>query len=338
AIISAKAGAGETDLQMTALDFVDYPYLKSAEKIHPVKVDLWKRIQGSVVTLVPNLNCADSVWRGVMQDVRVRRALSLAMDRHEINMVSFFGLAQESADTVLPESPLFKPSYATEWAIHDPERANRLLDEAGLDRRDGQGIRRLPDGRAMNIVVETSSRSSIETDVIQLVRDHWHKVGVALFIRATQRDIFRTRAMAGSIVMSAWGGLDNAVPTADMPPTELAPTGDDQLQWPLWGMHYYSRGMKGSAPDLPAAQRLLALYEQWRRSTGAEERRVIWDEMLQIRADQVFTIGTVNATLQPIMRSRYLNNLPDKALYGFAPTSYLGVYLPDTFWYDEGRG
>ena len=77
---------------------------------------------------------------------------------------------------------------------------------------------------------------------------------------------------------------------------------------------------EGAAPDLPAAKRLLTLYEKWRRSTGAEERRVIWHEMLQIPSDQVFTIGTVNATLQPIMRSSYLNNVPDKALYGLAPT------------------
>ena len=39
-IISAKTGAGETDLQITSLDFADYTFLKSAEKIHPVSVKL----------------------------------------------------------------------------------------------------------------------------------------------------------------------------------------------------------------------------------------------------------------------------------------------------------
>ena len=52
----------------------------------------------------------------------------------EINMAVFFGLAKESADTVLPESPLFRPEFAEAWIAHDPDQANALLDEAGLDR------------------------------------------------------------------------------------------------------------------------------------------------------------------------------------------------------------
>ncbi len=336
AIISAKAGAGEADLQMVGLDFVDYTFLKAAEKIHPVKVDLWKETQGSILSLMPNLTCSDDVWRRLMQDVRVRRALSMGIDRHEINMVSFFGLAQESADTLLPESPLFDSSYATLWAQHDPQSANALLDEAGLDKRNSNGVRLLPDGRAMEIIIETASRSPLETDVLQLIRDHWSRIGVALFIRASQRDIFRSRVMSGAVVMSAWFGLDNAVATADMSPGALAPTADDQLQWPLWGMYYYSRHTSGRAPDYPPARKLLSLFEEWRKTTTTAQRTDIWRQMLTIRSDQVLTIGTVNGTRHPILQSSHLRNVPHKGLYGFEPTSYLGVYMPDTFWYDNG--
>ena len=59
-IIPAKTGAGETDLQFTGIDFADYTFLKDAEKRYPVKVDLWKRTQGSRVALLPNLNCGDA--------------------------------------------------------------------------------------------------------------------------------------------------------------------------------------------------------------------------------------------------------------------------------------
>ena len=108
AIIAAKTGAGDSDLQATGIDFDDYTFLKDAEKRYPVKVDLWKATRGSRVALMPNLNSADPVWRQVLRDVRVRRALSLAIDRHEINMAVFYGLGTESADTVLPESPLYQ--------------------------------------------------------------------------------------------------------------------------------------------------------------------------------------------------------------------------------------
>ncbi|WP_137157804.1 ABC transporter substrate-binding protein [Rhizobium sp. FKL33] len=334
-IIAAKTGAGEADLQFRGLDFTDYAFMKDAEKRYPVKVSLWKRTTGSQAALLPNLNTADPVWQTLMRDVRFRRALSLAIDRSEINKVVFYGLAAESADTVLPESPLFKPELKTAWATFDPAAANKLLDEIGLTERDDDGLRLLPDGRSLQIIVETAGESTLETDLLELITDHWREIGVSLFIKTSQRDVFRSRAISGTIMMSMWTGLDNGVPTADMNPGQLAPTSDEQLQWPLWGSYYLSNGMEGKAPEMPEPQKLVDLLGQWRHASATEERRRIWDEMLSIYSDQVFSIGIVNSALQPMMRAARLQNMPDKGLFGFDPTCYLGVYMPDTFWYQE---
>lgn len=331
-IIPAKAGAGESDLQATNIDFTDYAFLKDAEKRYPIKVDLWKTTRGSRLAILPNLNCADDVWRNLFRDVRVRRALSLGIDRHEINMAVFYGLGTPSADTLLPESPLYKPEYAHAWITHDPDRANALLDEAGLQQRDASGIRILPDGRLAEITIESAGESTLDTDVLELVTDHWRNIGIALFTRTSQRDIFRSRAMGGRIMMSIWFGLENGVATADMNPTQLAPTADDQLQWPLWGMYQLSLGSKGKAPDLPEVVELCELQEQWRSSAHMSERTKIWHKMLSIYTDQVFSIGLVNGTPQPILHTSHLRNIPEKGLYGFNPTCFLGVYMPDTFW------
>jgi len=336
-IIAAKAGAGETDLQAVGIDFNDYAFLKDAEKRYPVRVSLWKMARGSRVALLPNLNSADPVWRSIFHDVRVRRALSLAIDRHEINMAVFYGLGVASADTVLPESPLFKQEYADAWIAHDPAQANDLLDQAGLDKRDDDGIRLLPDGRRAEITVETAGESILDTDVLELVTDHWRKVGIALYTRSSQRDIFRSRAMGGRIMMSIWYGLDNGVPTADMNPAQLAPTQDDQMQWPLWGMHYLSGGSQGVAPDLPEAAELVDLLGQWRGAATSEARADAWHKMLSIYTQQVFSIGLINGTSQPVVRTANLQNVPERALFGFDPTSYFGVYMPDTFWLKEER-
>ncbi len=334
-IIPAKAGSGESDLQSVGIDFTDYTFLKDAEKRYPVKVNLWKRTLGSRFALLPNLNTADADWRQLMRDVRMRRALSLAINREEINKAVFYGLGKESADTVLPESPLFQERFAQAWISFDPARANRLLDEAGLEQRGDDGIRLLPDGRTAQIVVETAGESTIETDVLELVTDHWREVGVALFIRTSQRDVFRSRALGGEIMMSMWSGLDNGVPTADMNPGALAPTTEDQLQWPLWGAHYTSHGKVGEPPDLPEAAELVKLVHEWRRSGEMSARTKIWTSMLELYTDQVFSIGIVNSTLQPVLRSARLRNVPEAALYGFDPTCYFGVYMPDTFWLAE---
>ena len=332
-IIAAKTGAGETDIQANGIAFTDYSFLKDSEKRYPVKVKLWKRTQGAMVNLLPNLNSADDVWRPLLRDVRVRRALSLAIDRREINKVAFYGLAKESADSILPESPLYKPEYSQAWAMHDPKQAIALLDAAGLNRYNDDGIRLLPDGRQAQIVVETAGESTLETDILELVTDHWLKVGISLFIRTSQRDVFRSRAMGGQIMMSMWSGLDNGVPTADMNPSQLAPTMDDQLEWPVWGMHYLSRGQQGHPPDMPEAQQLVKLLGDWYKTKDAAERTQIWGQMLEIYTQQVFSIGIVNGALQPLLHSSRLNNVPERGLYGFDPTAYLGVYMPDTFWY-----
>ncbi len=334
-IIAAKTATGESELQFVGLDFSDYTLLKEAEKIYPLKVTLWKRTQGSMVALLPNLNCVDDGWRQVFRDVRVRRAMSLAIDRNELNKAIFYGLAQPSADTILPESPLFKPEYAAAWSSHDPDQANKLLDDAGLNRRDDAGTRLLPDGRPANIIIESAGESTLETDVLELITDHFHKVGLSLFIRTSQRDIFRSRAIGGQIMMSVWQGLDNGVPTSEMSPNGLAPSSDDQLQWPLWGMYFASAETKGKAPDMPEVQYMVDRLRAWRQTTTVEERTRIWGEMLSHYTQQVFSIGTVNGGLQPVARSIRLRNIPDKALFGFDPTSYLGVYMPDTFWYDR---
>src|SRR3546814_20589878 len=62
------------------------------------------------------------------------------------------------------------------WATFDLAKANALLDELGLE-RGSDGIRTLPDGRPLAIVVETAGESSEETDVLQLIHDSWLKAG-----------------------------------------------------------------------------------------------------------------------------------------------------------------
>ena len=332
-LVAAQAGSGEADLQARYIRFDDYTFLKSAEMRGGPNVRLWERGEGSRLALLPNLNADDPVWRNLWRDVRVRRALSLAIDRREINQAIFYGLARESANTMLPQSPLYQPEYATAWARFDLKKANELLDEAGLRKRARDGIRLLPDGRRAELVVETAGESTEQADVLSLIHDTWLEIGIKIYVRPTQRDLFRKRVYAGSTLMSVWSGLDNAVATPDMSPHELAPTSQAQLQWPKWGQHYEEKGVVGEPPELAEVRELLDLHEEWRKSKNDEERAAIWQRMLEIHADQVFTIGTVNGARQPVVVARDLVNVPDAGIWAFDPGGYFGRYMPDTFWF-----
>lgn len=334
-LVPAKTGAGESDLQARYLRFDNYTFLKAGEKRNDYTVRLWRTAKGSQIALYPNLNAEDPVWRGVLRDVRFRRALSLAIRRREINQVVYYGLAIEGNDTVLPESPLYRPEYRTAWAEYDPARANALLDRMGLKRREPGGLRVLPDGRALEIIVETAGESTEETDVLQLIGDSWRKIGVKLYSRPSQREVFRNRIFSGRAIMSVWQGLANAIPTPAMSPEALAPTSQHQLQWPQWGQYYETAGVAGTPPELPSARELLELNRRWRLAETRAEKARLWDRMLEIRSEQLFTIGTVAGVPQPVVVNNRLRNVPVEGIYNWDPGAYFGIYRPDTFWFAE---
>ncbi|WP_210397706.1 ABC transporter substrate-binding protein [Motiliproteus sediminis] len=331
-LVAAKTGSGESDLQGRYLEMSNYTFLREGAQRNAIDVRLWRTSRGSRVAIYPNLNATDPVWGPLLRDVRFRRALSLAVNRHEINQVIYFGLALEGADTLLPESPLYKPEYRSAWARFDLKHANRLLDELGLTRKDSRGIRLLPDGRPMEIIIQSAGESTEETDVLALVHDSWLEAGVKLHVKPTEREVFRNRVFSGDALMSVWTGLPNAIASADMTPAQLAPTDQQQLQWPMWG-NYYQTGA-GEAPSLPAVQQLMTLNQRWRDATNMAERRDVWQQMLTISSDQVFVIGTVARVLQPIVVRKGLNNVPEEGLWNWEPNAYFGVYRPDRFWLD----
>ena len=333
-LIPLKTESGEADLQARYLRFEDYTFLKRGEKEKDYIVRLWRTGTGAQLALYPNLNVNDPVWREIVREVRFRRALSLAVNRHEINKVVYFGLGVEGNNTALQESPLFKPEYQKAWATFDVKRANALLDEMGLTKRSDRGLRLLPDGRPMEIVVETAGATSEQSDVLQLIHDTWEQIGIRLFTKPSQLEVFRNRIFAGETVMSIAGGLDDGIPVPAESPAELAPTAQDQLQWPKWGDHYDSDGKTGEAVDLPAPAELLALNQQWLVSTDDDERTRIWHRMLDINAEQQFTIGIVAEVPQPVVVSNHLKNVPEKGAYSWDPGAHFGIYKPDTFWLD----
>jgi peptide/nickel transport system substrate-binding protein len=337
-LIPAKAGAGEAELQARGLHFSNYTFLKEGEERNNYKVRLWRTAVGAQLALYPNLNCADKAWRKVLRDARFRRALSLAVNRHEINQVIYYGLAIEGTNTALPDSPLFRPEHQQAWAAFDLRQANALLDAMGLTERDSRGVRLLPDGRPLEIVVESAGENTEETDVLELVHDSWIEAGVKLYTRPMQREVLRNRVFAGESVMSIWSGYENGVPTAAMSPYEFAPTTQQSLQWPMWGQYFETGGESGEAVDLPEAQELLALNDAWRATSSDAEREAIWLRMLAINADQVYTIGLISGALQPVVVSDRLHNVPEEAIFNWEPGAQFGVYRPDFFWLEPQGG
>ncbi len=327
-LIPAKANRGEVDLQARGLDLSDAPVLRKGEVAGGYVTHLWTSGYASEIALYPNLNYNDPVWRDVLRDVRFRRALSMAISRKTLNKTLYFGLARPVGMTALPQSPFYSEANAQAWAMHDADRANALLDEMGLA-RGADGIRKLPDGRKLEIIAETAGERQEEIDALELITEMWREIGVDLMFRPLDRDILRNKVYAGESMMPVWFGSNLGIPTAEAAPTEIAPVDQSVFSWPKWGQYYQTMGQVGEPVDMPEPKRLLELFEQWSRATTQEERSSAWREMLAINADQVFAIGLVSSAPQPIVASNRLHNIPAEGVYAWEPGAHFGVYRLD---------
>ncbi len=334
-LVAAKTNAGETDLQARGLSFRDIAILKKGENDGAnYRTLLWASGAASQIAIYPNLNFNDPVWRELLRDVRVRRALSLSIDRHMVNRALYFGLGKEGGMTALSRSPFYDAANVRSWSYYDPEEANRLLDEVGLTDRTPDGIRLLPDGRPMEFVIETAGERQEVENALQILSDTWRDVGVKMIMRPLDRDILRNRVFAGLSMAAVWFGWDNGLPDANTSPDYLAPRHQEFFAWPKWGQYYQTHGAAGEAPDQEPVQKLMALSQEWEVATSTAERSRIWREMLAIHAEQVYGIGVLAEAPQPVVVSNRLRNVPEKATWTWDPGAHFGMWRPDEFFFD----
>lgn len=348
-LVPLKAGSGESDLQARYLRFDNYTFLRQGAKQFGFEVRLWETGLGAHLALYPNLNYAEPVWQAVLREPNVRRALSMSIDREEINEILYVGMATPSNNTVRPESPLYKSEYRSKYTHLDYKEANRVLDkvrftmpdgkEGGLNKRNGRGVRLLPDGRPMIIVLETAGESTEETDVLRLVADSWKKIGVEMVTRPQTREILRGRIYSGETMMTIWSGLENSLPDARSNPAELACLSQSVLWCPKFGQYRETGGKSGEPipESLAVVQELSDLAERWSRTADCREQERIWHRMLQIHTDFQYTIGVVTGVKQPVVVSSRVKNVPYEAVYSWEPYAFFGAYRPDSFWLEEKK-
>ncbi|MDW3205772.1 MAG: ABC transporter substrate-binding protein [Alphaproteobacteria bacterium] len=332
-LISGKSATGDVDFQGRYLRFDDVTLLKRNEKDHGYSTFLWRIAKGSHMALYPNLTAKDPVFRKLIRDVRFRRALSLAINRREINRVIYFGLALEGQNTMLPKSPLYREEYRTSYAQFDLKTANALLDEMGLKRR-WDGARIGPDGEPVEIIVETGG-STEQADILELVADSWWELGIKLYIKPLGKETLRRRIFSGQTQMTIESGFENGLATPDMAPHDLAPVTQVQYQWSEWGEYYETNKTGGAAPDMEMGINLMNLRRDWYLAETRDERAEIWHEMLQMHADQLPTIGLIAGVLQPIVVANGLRNLPEEGLWNWDPGAHFGLYGLDYVYWDK---
>jgi peptide/nickel transport system substrate-binding protein len=188
-----KAISGEADYAFTSTSFADYTLFKENEAAGNYRVILLPGSYGNDVSVGFNLTYPDNEIRQVFQDVRFRQAMSLAINRSEINDVAFHGKAVPRQATVFPFVSYYKSEWGEANAQYDTAGANRLLDEVGLDKKDRDGFRLLPSGKPLEIVVEYSDDRVSAQKTLELIEEYWESVGVKVLIKFMEYALFYER-------------------------------------------------------------------------------------------------------------------------------------------------
>jgi peptide/nickel transport system substrate-binding protein len=115
--------------------------------------------------------------------------MSLAINRDEINEVIFFGKAEPAQSTVDPGCSYYKEEWARAYAQYDPERANKLLDEMGLDWEKNHRWRLRSDGKPLSISMPIVEGMA-PVKLYELVGEYWREVGVRVNIKIVQRSFY----------------------------------------------------------------------------------------------------------------------------------------------------
>jgi peptide/nickel transport system substrate-binding protein len=116
------------------------------------------------------------VYRPHLTDARVRRALSIGLNRKEIVDTIFAG-AYPAATGVLTK---VNPGYVdlSDKLGYDPAQAKKLLDEAGWSKVGSDGIRVNSKGERLSLRIQYVGAGTPAEQMHQLVQQQWKKIGV----------------------------------------------------------------------------------------------------------------------------------------------------------------
>ena len=336
-VLNLRAIAGEFDYQARHISLANLPVLlENAEAV------------GYSVYLDPAQHGADGAFmfnQSYDKDPEVskwlktpdfRRALSVAVDRDQINEIIFLGIGVPGS-AVVAESSVCSPGpeWRERWSTYDPDTANMMLDELGLTERDSEGYRVRTDNGERLILEVPSVPAFIQfTQLAELVKEDWADVGIFANVVEQERSLVEGRRGDNDLQIFLWqnDGTDElfTYPYHAIPVNYTSGTG------PAYGIWLSSGGSDGIEPEIESVKHVQDLFSEGLIATS--ERRIeICQEIWQIITDEVWTMGTVGqsgAFMGVRVVKNNMGNIPSRQLNiqaGQTPN----ISRPSTFYFTD---
>ncbi len=309
--------SGELDYAGFNLLMENYPLYKENEDDGDYRVLRWRSVWGSAVSCMPNTTHLDPTLREILGDVRFRQALSLAINREEINEVVFFGLGTPRQATVIPSCSFYKEEWATSFAEYDPERASALLDELGLEWDAEHKYRLRPDEEPLSLLIEYIPVEGPKGRVCELVREYWEKVGIKISVKSEHRSYYQTRLGAGLHDVGTWHTDSCTEMFCQIEPLWFYPGSIWCMYIPQWQVWFATDGKSGEEPP-DEWKEYVGWFEEWNSTPpGTEEWISLAQKIWDFQMEHLYVIGTVGMPVQPIAVRNNLRNFPEEGWWGW---------------------
>lgn len=242
-----------------------------------------------------NQTYPDPTWQKVVRDSRFRKAVTLAINREHMIDSIYFGFAVPTRDV---------PSE------YNPSKANALLDEMGLSKRDAEGYRLGPDGKTFIVPFEIAMLAPDIVPVTELVVAYLKDVGIKATMKTIDPGLWETRAAANELMATSmwnhaplWWGWSGPFGWGDI----------DRFDWSLWWNWFDTGGKIGEEP--PAVIKKFLELRESSVTVPPERSLEIVKEYKKLMYDEVFFVQLLTEVKYPLIVNKKLGNVPHK---GFA--------------------
>lgn len=305
--LDLRAANGDLDFQGHFLGYnTAQVYLQNAES-KGFEMLRWQPV-GTLASMCLNLSHQDEVLRELFLDVDFRRALSLGIDREEMNATLVGGLGTIAQPVATENSDYYVEGTGQNAIEFDPDQANQILDDLGLT-LGSDGVRQRPDGDPLALVIMfvESSAGISPADAYGMVQRNWADLGVTLDLRPVDGGLYGELRGANDFDIDG-----TTIPTDDfdLEPVWFIPTAANSHSAPGYGGWYASAGAEGIEPPQEIKD-LMDLWDDLRTAETDEDRIAAGQAITSQHEEKIYAIGLVGLPFTPVIVASDLHNVRD---------------------------
>ncbi len=339
-VLNLSALAGNYTVMGRHINLAKLPlFLENAESVG-YRVQFWRQPQSGIANLYIN-----ETWDGnaeiqsFLQSIEFRRALSMGLERDQINEVFFLGIGQTSGLCQGYADPDNPGKYIGEDDVQfNADAANAILDEIGLDQKDGDGFRLMPSGDKLTIQMPAVVAAFEDYPGInEMIARQWAvNIGVHAEVQSLERGLHGDRGLLNELMLTNWESSPRS--TTLITPGHLLPVAGGGNTGRLYGDWYTANSLGeegGVKPTNPYLLEQMELFDESQTTATADRAAEILQRIVTLNCLNVNPITTVmnKPTYVAIIKNN-VRNIPNPLPFSYHNQTS-GNGHPEQWWIDD---